>query len=173
MARPTRLDGVSYIGQQTYFLTACTIDRHKSFVTHDFCGVCRDELFAMSDKFGFATDAYVFMPDHSHWLVEGLNDDSDLEEFVARWKQQTGWAWHQRSGSRLWQKGYWDRVLREDETPLSFARYIIENPVRAGLVADVRDYPFSGSQRYELEHIMTAAQMDLKSGWHRDGHCHA
>jgi REP element-mobilizing transposase RayT len=74
MARPTRLDGISYVGQQCYFITACALDRRKSFVTPDFCACCRDELVAMSDKFGFATDAYVFMPDHVHVEVEGLND---------------------------------------------------------------------------------------------------
>jgi hypothetical protein len=58
-------------------------------------------------------------------------------------------------------------VLRENDNPLSFARYIIENPVRAGLVGEVKDYPFLGSQRYAIEHIMIAAQLDLRSGWHR------
>ena len=167
MARPKRLDGISYTGQETYFLTACTLQRRKVFVHTDFYEMCRDELFAMSDRYGFSTDAYVFMSDHVHWLAEGLHDACKLPKYVAMFKQRTGFAWSQRTGSRLWQKGYWDRVLRPNDNPLSIARYIVENPVRARLVADVRDYPYSGSQRYELEHIMTAYQMDLKSGWHR------
>lgn len=167
MARPRRLDGISYTGQETYFLTACTLDRRKVFVDNDFYGKCRDELLAMSDQYGFSSDAYVFMPDHVHWLAEGLRDESSLQEFVAMFKQRTGFAWSQRSGSRLWQKGYWDRVLRPNDNPLSIARYIFENPVRARLVRDVCDYPYLGSQRYELEHIMSAYQLDLKSGWHR------
>jgi REP element-mobilizing transposase RayT len=167
MARPRRLDGISYTGQETYFITTCTLDRRKVFVNTDFYEICRDELFALSDRFGFSTDAYVFMPDHVHWLAEALNDGAPLRQFVSTWKQRTGFAWSQRSGSRLWQKGYWERVLRPDDTPLAIARYIVENPVRAGLVPDVRDYRYSGSQRYEIEHIMTACQMDLRSGWHR------
>ena len=45
------------------------------------------------------------------------------------------------------------------------ARYILENPVRAGLVARIQDYPFSGSKRYTLEQILEAIQM--QDGWYR------
>jgi putative transposase len=164
MARPKRLDRSCYIGQQSYFITACVLNRRKAFVSLDFCDTCRDELFAQANAFGFAIDAYVLMPDHAHFVAEGLDERSDLPPFVAMWKQQTGWACRQRTGAPLWQEGFHDRVLRAHDNSLSFARYVVENPVRAGLVRDVRDYPFSGSQRYELEHIMSAYQLDLKSG---------
>ena len=113
------------------------------------------------------TDAYVLYPITLTGLPRGSKNDRDPRPFAATWKQRTGWAWHQRTGSKLWQKGFYDRVLRSNDNSLSFARYVVENPVRAGLVADMRDYPFSGSQRYEMKHIMTAYQLDLKSGWHR------
>lgn len=167
MARPRRLDGISYTGYNTYFITTCTLDRRKALTSRDFCELCRDELFAMSEKYGFSADAYVLMPDHVHWLAEAQRDDAALPAYVAMWKQRTGFAWSRQTGSRLWQKGYWERVLRERDNPLSFARYVIENPVRAGLVANVRDYPYAGSQRYELAHIMSAYQLDLRSGWSR------
>ena len=167
MARPRRLDGISYNGQEVYFITTCTLSRRKVFVDSEFYEICRDELIATASRFGFAADAYVFMPDHVHWVAEALHDNCPLREFVAIWKQRTGFAWHQRSGNRLWQKGYWERILRPGDNPLSIARYTIENPVRARLVSDVRDYPYLGSQRYEIDHIMTAYQIDLKSGWHR------
>jgi REP element-mobilizing transposase RayT len=167
MARPTRLDGISYTGEETYFITTCTLDRQKVFVNTEFYDFCRDELFALSERFGFSTDAYVFMPDHVHWMCEAQRDGAPLERFVALWKQRTGFAWSKQMGRRLWQKGYYERVLRPNDDALGIARYIVENPVRAGLVRDARDYPYVGSQRYELEHILTACQLDLKSGWHR------
>lgn len=144
MARPRRLDGVSYVGQQAYFITACARDRRKAFLAKEFCDICRDELFAIAGADGFAIDAYVLMPDHVHFECEGLRDNSSLPAFVSTWKQRTGWAWHQRSGSPLWQEGYYDRVLRENDNALSIARYIVENPLRARLVTDVRDYPTLG-----------------------------
>jgi hypothetical protein len=64
----------------------------------------------------------------------------------------------------LWQHGYWERVLRDNENPLSVCRYIIENAVRAKLVADPADYPLSGSTEYTIEQVCEAAQM---TGWCR------
>jgi REP element-mobilizing transposase RayT len=167
MARPRRLDGISYIEEHAYFITTCTKDRLKVFVDREFYEICRDELLSLSNSFGFSIDAYVFMPDHVHWLCEAQREGASLTRFVSMWKQRTGFAWGRRSRARLWQKGYWERVLRERDNGLSLARYILENPVRAGLVHDAREYPYLGSQRYELEHIMLAYQLDLKSGWHR------
>ena len=56
----------------------------------------------------------------------------------------------------LWQEGYYDRVLRPEESEAMVARYIIENPVRAGLVTRPSDYPFVGSDEWSLEEISSA-----------------
>ena len=40
---------------------------------------------------------------------------------------------------------------------LHMARYVLNNPVRAGLVADVRKYPFLGSMKYSLEQLLHGA----------------
>lgn len=167
MTRPKRLVGINYTGLAAYFVTSCTRDRRKAFVNHDFCEECRNALISTSRDFGFTTTAYCLMPDHVHTLLEATREDASLTAFVAKWKQRTGFAWSKRTGSRLWQKGYWDRVLRDADVPLSFARYVVENPVRAKLVNDVRAYPWVGSDRHSLDEILTACQLDLKSGWHR------
>ena len=73
------------------------------------------------ERFGFSTDAYVFMPDHVHWLCEAQRDGAGLERFVALWKQRTGFAWSKRTGRRLWQKGYYERVLRANDDSLAIA----------------------------------------------------
>jgi hypothetical protein len=45
-------------------------------------------------------------------------------------------------------------VLRDDEKAMTTARYILENPVRAGLAKTVSEYPFVGSQVYELKDLL-------------------
>ncbi len=167
MARPKRLPGINYTGFAAYFLTSCTLDRRKAFTTQDFCDECERELFACSQEFGFTCIAYCFMPDHTHILAEATREDSSLSKYLAMWKQRTGFEWRKKSEWRLWQKGYWERVLRTEDDMLGIARYIVDNPVRAGLVLGVKDYPFSGSEKHTLDEIMTAYQLDLKSGWHR------
>lgn len=158
MARPTRLDCISYIGPLAYFVTSCTLERRKAFITNEFCEECRLELSATSKRFGFTTTAYCFMPDHAHILTSGNRADASLPAMVAEWKQRTGFAWRRQSGGRLWQKGYYDHVLRADEEHLSIARYIFENPVRAGLVKDAREYPWLGSDRFSVEEILSVLE---------------
>lgn len=56
----------------------------------------------------------------------------------------------------MWQSGYYDHVLRNDEGSLGVMRYILENPVRAGLVAEVQEYPYSGSGVHSMRELLGA-----------------
>jgi REP element-mobilizing transposase RayT len=90
------------------------------------------------------------MRDHLHVLAEGQESDSDLISFANLLKQRTSFAHCRRRGDgHLWQKGYFEHVLRDDEMTRTVAKYILENPVRAGLVQEPLDYPFSGSLVYD------------------------
>ena len=88
------------------------------------------------------TLCFVVMPDHAHWLLR-LHEDADLSEVVQKARSlaskairgQVGWS------GFAWQPGFFDRALRRDEDLVAVARYIVANPVRAGLVKNVRDYP--------------------------------
>ena len=81
------------------------------------------------------------MPDHVHLLLEGVDERADVVEALRLWKQLTGFAWKQRRGTQLWQKGFHDRVLRDTDDTRAVVRYVLENPIRAGLVRGVHDYP--------------------------------
>jgi hypothetical protein len=59
----------------------------------------------------------------------------------------------------------YEHTLRNDEAALSVARYILENPIRAGLVTRIEDYPYSGSSLYSIEQILEAIQ--LRDKWYR------
>ncbi|TDV54562.1 REP element-mobilizing transposase RayT [Pseudomonas graminis] len=85
--------------------------------------------------------AWVVMPDHFHWLVE--LGECELEILVLGVKSHTARNVNKsldRSG-RFWQRGFHDRAIRYEEDLQSVARYIIANPIRAGLVSRVQDYP--------------------------------
>ena len=94
------------------------------------------------------------MPDHLHALVEGSREDADTARFVMRFRQVSGYGYRQRCGARLWQDGYYDHVLRKEDATLEIARYIVANPVRAGLCAHPRAYPYIGSNRYSLDELL-------------------
>jgi hypothetical protein len=71
-------------------------------------------------------------------------------------KQRTGYAFSQRIGRALWQSSFHDRILRNADATLSVARYIFENPVRAGLAASPAEYPLLGSERYSVGEVLDA-----------------
>ena len=98
------------------------------------------------------------MPDHAHILAVGESLTADLEAFIAKLKQKTGFEFKKTRQESLWQDGYYDRILRDEEETIVVARYILANPVRAGLVGDFRDYPFSGSIRYTMDELADAMQ---------------
>jgi hypothetical protein len=73
-------------------------------------------------------------------------------------KQYSGFYYKKQLTRSLRQRYGFERVLRNDEATLIVAKYIIENPVRAGLVTCCRAYPFTGSCVYTLDQILDAIQ---------------
>jgi putative transposase len=98
--------------------------------------------------------AYCFMPDHVHLLVEGRSERANLCHFAKLAKQRSGSTHSRRAGCSLWQEGYHDRVLRDGEDIRLLARYMLNNPVRAGLVKDPTGYPYLGSDRWTISELV-------------------
>ena len=94
------------------------------------------------------------MPDHLHLLTEGCSESADTREFARAFRQQSGYRFRCLWRGRLWQEGYYDRVLRDADDTFECARYIVANPVRAGLCAQAHEYPYSGSSKYSLTEIL-------------------
>ena len=103
---------------------------------------------------GFAIHAYCYMPDHVHFVVEGECHDSDLKCLISRAKQYSGFYFKKATRQKLWQRYGYERVLRNDEERMAFIRYVIENPVRARLVASPLDYPHWGSSTHPREELL-------------------
>jgi hypothetical protein len=79
-----------------------------------------------------------------------------MEPFVSLAKQRAGYWFKQTHGKKLWQKGYYEHVLRAEEKTEDVVFYIIANPVRKKLVENVMDYPFSGSGIYTREELLSS-----------------
>lgn len=94
------------------------------------------------------------MPDHLHLLAEGREAGSDFTKFVSEAKQRSAYASRPWVRGRVWQEGYFERVLRDDEQTFDVARYIVQNPVRAGLVTSPMEYPFLGSDTLSIRELV-------------------
>jgi REP-associated tyrosine transposase len=107
-----------------------------------------------ADQERFALLAYCFMPDHAHFVIRGLHDDSHFKRFATRAKQFSGYAFSQaHDGQRLWQRYFYEHVLRDEETSQKVIKYVVANPVRGGLVEQPQDYPFLGSDVFSKEQL--------------------
>ncbi len=153
-----RLLSFDYRGCREYSVTCCTCERHPSFTEAAVVDRVRKELLQHASVHDFDVSAYCFMPDHVHLLLEANSEDAVLGRLMHGWKQRTGYAHSKETGRRLWQQGYYDHVLREDEDRRRLIAYMIANPVRAGIGADPLDYPFWGSGTWEREQLLEAVQ---------------
>lgn len=96
------------------------------------------------------------MPDHLHLIAAGRAEGSNAKVFIAKSKQFSGYEFKKRTGRILWQRYAYDRLI-SPETLITVVRYVLGNPVAAGLVKNPFDYPFIGSEawdRAELESLM-------------------
>ncbi|MGH2533571.1 MAG: REP-associated tyrosine transposase [Thermomicrobiales bacterium] len=86
-------------------------------------------------------DLCCLMPDHCHLIIQIKT--TGLVDVIGDVKSRTTRVWwaHGNTGS-LWQRSFHDRGIRTAREYDETVRYILENPVRAGLVDDWSDYPF-------------------------------
>ena len=81
------------------------------------------------------------MPDHVHWLFQLCG--GRLDEVVRRFKGTSARRVNERLSRTgpVWQRGYYDHAVRSETALVKHARYIVTNPVRAGLVDRIGEYP--------------------------------
>jgi len=147
---PPRLRNI-HLSSPVYFVTCCTYDRQKLLandaVYQEFLGFGR---CGYSER-NIAIGRYVIMPDHLHLFVRGPYDFR-----LSGWVNQLkGCLTKQIRGSRysscsrspvanVWQRGFFDHVLRSYESYSEKWRYVEQNPVRAGLVKNAESWPYAG-----------------------------
>ncbi len=130
-------------GHTAYLVTATTLHREQLFI--HFAAACsaarcfeEPALLGRSHML-----AWVLMPDHAHWLLE-LGAADRLSDVILRLKSASSWHANRllnRQGP-LWSKAFHDHAVREEDDLQAIARYVVANPLRAGLARRVGDYPF-------------------------------
>jgi REP element-mobilizing transposase RayT len=163
MSRPPRIAGFDYTGLHCYMITFCTHLRAPRFADREAADDVLLQFRATAASHGFEILACCVMPDHVHLLVRATSEAADLRRFVRMAKQRSGYLARRSGGARLWQEGHHERVLRDGEDLLGMARYILENPLRAGLVEKIGEYEHAGSDTWTVEEILAAACWDANA----------
>jgi len=156
MSTPPRLSAECYRGFGRFFLTICVEERRPAFALAECVIRTRCELLRTLVDYRFAAIAYCFMPDHFHALLDATTPGGDFRRCVNMFKQRSAFAHKVAAGEKLWQDGYYDRILRDEEATLGVAAYILNNPVRAGLCVDPRSYVYAGSTCWSIDDVWDA-----------------
>ena len=119
------------------------------------CVLGNDEAHALfrsiwSDDSVFRVGRYVIMPDHVHlFCAPNTYPAEPLSKWVRYWKSRFAALWANDEAGKLWQRDFWDRELRSGESYSEKWAYVLENPVRAGLVPSADLWPYAG-ELYQL-----------------------
>jgi putative transposase len=145
--RPLRLGRV-FDTSPLYFVTCCTHGRRSCLARKEIHTALLFFAERAARDFGIAVGRYVIMPDHVHLFVRG-GADFVLGRWVGMLKQSLGKASSlSRKNTQIWQEGFFDHVLRSNESYAQKWAYVRENPVRAGLVSRSEDWPYQGEIVY-------------------------
>ena len=145
-----RLPAELYVGNKTVAFTICVKGNEKFFVTDEIFILFEKELLNSLQGYKCSAQVYLFMPDHVHLIVSGNRKDSNVKKSIELFKQKTGYWLSQNLPKFKWQKDYYDHIIRNDEDIQNQIRYILNNPVRANLKDDWKEYPYKGSTVYNL-----------------------
>jgi REP element-mobilizing transposase RayT len=134
-ARNLRIGRHSEVGR-IYLVTTVISGRKPLFADFAKARVLI-RLLRESEEHALAeTLAFVVMPDHLHWLLS-LGEKRALSDVIGTLKSLSA----RRLGGPVWQAGFHDHAVRQEEDLLALARYVVANPLRAGLVSRIGDYP--------------------------------
>ena len=137
--------GRASISGQVYHVTARCLPSTAPFADFPSARVASRAFAFAAARSDIVLLAWVLMPDHAHWLIE-VGVEADLSKAIAALKRESASAVNAANdhvrGASLWQSGFHDRAMRADEDLLAAARYVVANPLRAGLVDRIGDYPF-------------------------------
>ncbi len=129
---------------QIYLVTTVTHQRQPTFTNFLNARIVINSIRYTEHSCGAKSLSFVIMPDHMHWLLAS-GDKTSLSQTIANIKRRSAYRINEQSkttGTPVWQPGFHDYALRHEDEIKNVARYIVANPLRAGLVEKIGDYPF-------------------------------
>lgn len=144
MMKKIRLpENIYRIKNHPCLITICAKDNNNIFSNKELTQYCVDVLKDLSEQSQIKLYTYCFMPNHIH-LVISVQGEKSIIDFIGEFKSITAVRSRQfgYEGS-LYQKRFYDHFIREDERLNRTIMYVLNNPVRKGLVENWQDFPYS------------------------------
>ncbi len=137
---------------RTYFVTANTKGRAPLFRDENVVRIFLKAIFHYRNEGKFRVHCFTVMPDHFHLIISPSNDTT-LERAIQLIRGGFSHRYGKEVSRReVWQRGYTDHRIRDEEDFITHKTYIEQNSVRAGLASDPREYKYgSAYPGYKLD----------------------
>ncbi len=152
-----------YIPNAYYFITGVTKARRPVLAAAADIELFRHTMRLAKQFHPFVMRAYVFLHDHFHLLIfvpETTNISKLLQSIQRNYTRNYKDTYHIDTPLNLWQRGFWDHVIRDEQDFINHFHYIHYNPVKHGYVTRPEDWPHSSYGEY------------VKRGWYEPGWGH-
>ena len=148
----------AFIPGATWFFTVNLAERKGNRLLVDEVDTLRSVFRAVQAVHSFRIDAAVILPDHLHCVWTLPSGDSD---FSTRWglikgnfsraiekRERVSESRRNRGERGIWQRRFWEHLIRDEDDFRRHADYIHWNPVKHGWVKTVADWPHSSFYAY-------------------------
>ena len=146
----------------TYFFTVVSYNRRAILCDTPIRDALRQAIITTATRFPFTIDAWVLMPDHLHAIWTLPADDVDysrrwalIKRFVSKQcgglyqdNEQLSASSIAKRESNIWQRRFWEHVIRDDNDFEQHMNYLHYNPIKHGLVNSLTDWEYSTFHRY-------------------------
>ncbi len=144
----------------TYFFTVVTFKRSKILTQPENVILLREAFKRVKEKHPFTIDAFVLLPDHLHCMWTLPNSDRD---FSTRWRLIKSFFSRKCDGrykhipfesrkrkkeQAVWQRRFWEHLIRDEKDFKNHVEYIHYNPVKHGLVKGPKDWKYSSFHKF-------------------------
>jgi putative transposase len=146
----------AFVGGSTWFFTVNLLDRRRRLLV-EHIGALREAVRETRRRFPFEIDAMVVLPDHLHavWTLPDGDCDFPVRWYLIKMRFSKAipdgeplTATRRVRGERgIWQRRYWEHLIRDERDLQRHIDYCWFNPVKHGLVANVEDWPYSSFHR--------------------------
>jgi putative transposase len=138
-----RLQGFDYASRQIYSVTIVVLNRRNIFLDERIANTTLDCLLNLKQQLQFKIYCYCLMPDHFHVLLGLGESNKSLSEICGSFKSlstRAYWQWHE---GKLWQRQFFDHIIRNEKDFFETMNYIKMNPVRKGLVEKFEEWSYT------------------------------
>jgi putative transposase len=151
-----------YFPGQIVFITQVVKKRTPIFLNEDMVTLLKANIRYTKDNHSFKILAYVILPDHFHLLIQP-NGESNFSQIMHAMKSRFTRAYKKKKGIsnhiNLWQRRFWDHVIRDEQDFENHFHYIHFNPIKHGYVDHPNDWVYSSYIEWLKRGVYTGTEM--------------